>query len=426
NGKLNENVFAYSNMAGGERALICYHNKYEETAGWIMHSVGKTTSTTGDEEGKKVIHRTLGEALHIRREDAYFYIFKDHKTNLEFIRSGIELHDRGLFVELKAFHYHIFLDFREVHDATGEYRSLAHHLNGNGVANMNSALRNLKLAPLHRAFEQLFTDASLEHLTTLCAEHSTSKQLETSRKALSSGYADFLDRLQHHETKKLSKTIVLKNFENDLHALHILNNRPFADIDASFDKKFRKSIMSINKFSQCQFGSAVVMMVSIMMNSLEDFKVKSAEGISSENMFVRIGIDDALRVILDLQNCSEQDRNAIIQLIRALIMQPNPMDDPEQIREIIRQLLEQELVQQFLIVNRHENILYFNKERLDLMLHWWFWLVSISIIQSYKIPEAYKILAQTMKVVEKLHHSAEISGFKLEDFRNEIKQRRLK
>ncbi len=44
-GNLNENVFAYSNKAGDERALICFHNKYEETRGWILRSVGKVTAT---------------------------------------------------------------------------------------------------------------------------------------------------------------------------------------------------------------------------------------------------------------------------------------------------------------------------------------------------------------------------------------------
>ncbi len=420
NGNLNENVFAYSNMAGDERALICYHNKYEETAGWIMHSVGKTTSTTGDEEGKKVIRRTLGQALHIRREDAYFYIFKDHKTNLEFIRSGIELHDRGLFVELKAFHYHIFLDFREVHDTTGEYQSLAHHLNGNGVANINSALRNLKLAPLHHAFEQLFTDAAFDHLTTLCAEQSTSKQLEISRKALSSIYADFLDQLQQYEPKKFPKTAILKNFEDDVRTLHILNNRPFADIDASFDKKFQKSMMSIDKTAEQRFGSTVIEMGLIVLKQLEMVSVQPAERISSGNVFDRIGIADTLRSILDQRDFPEQDRNGIVHLIRVLLTQPNPMDGPAQMRETVHRILEQETVQQFLNVNRHENILYFNKERFELMLYWWFWSVSISVIRSCKIPEANKILAQTMKVAEKLHHSAEISGFKLDDFRNEL------
>ena len=75
----------------------------------------------------------------------------------------------------------------------------------------------------------------------------------------------------------------------------------------------------------------------------------------------------------------------------------------------------------YLIVNKHtKNSLFFNKERFELMLHWWFWLASISIFRSSKIPEAYKILAQTMKAVEKIHHSAEISGFKLDDFRKEL------
>src|SRR5262249_5906005 len=39
-GYINEDVFAYSNRLGGERALIVYHNRYAETRGRIKNSVG--------------------------------------------------------------------------------------------------------------------------------------------------------------------------------------------------------------------------------------------------------------------------------------------------------------------------------------------------------------------------------------------------
>ena len=34
-GGVDENVFAYSNHQDGRSALVVYHNKYAETAGWI-------------------------------------------------------------------------------------------------------------------------------------------------------------------------------------------------------------------------------------------------------------------------------------------------------------------------------------------------------------------------------------------------------
>ena len=38
-GYVNENVFAYSNRSGDERALVIYHNKYDSAQGWVRSSV---------------------------------------------------------------------------------------------------------------------------------------------------------------------------------------------------------------------------------------------------------------------------------------------------------------------------------------------------------------------------------------------------
>jgi hypothetical protein len=39
-GHVNENVFAFSNKAGHEQALVFYNNSYERAAGWIKSSAG--------------------------------------------------------------------------------------------------------------------------------------------------------------------------------------------------------------------------------------------------------------------------------------------------------------------------------------------------------------------------------------------------
>jgi len=121
-GFVNENVFAYSNMAGSERAMIFYHNKFEETSGWVKLTLPKNE---GSESAGHTTVKTIGGALHINGADRMYYIFRDYKSNLEYIRSGSQLHDQGIFVALRAFEYCIFLDFAEVYDATGEYERLA-------------------------------------------------------------------------------------------------------------------------------------------------------------------------------------------------------------------------------------------------------------------------------------------------------------
>jgi len=149
-GWVNEDVFAYSNRVGDERALIIYHNKYASTTGWIRYSTAMMS-----EEGK-LIQKTLSQALNLKSESQYYYIFKDYKTGLDYIRQGKELAEKGLYVELGAYQYHIFLDFKEVcDDNRGYYARLTDSLNGRGAPNMNEEYKKIYFEPLLLLFKQL-------------------------------------------------------------------------------------------------------------------------------------------------------------------------------------------------------------------------------------------------------------------------------
>ena len=97
---VNEDVFAYSNMVNNERALIIYHNKFRETKGYIKTSVGFAVKI-GEES--TIIQKTLSEGLNLPK-DAYC-IFRDYITGLEYIRRTNDLHEKGLYIELKAYDY---------------------------------------------------------------------------------------------------------------------------------------------------------------------------------------------------------------------------------------------------------------------------------------------------------------------------------
>src|ERR1035437_8982564 len=81
-GNINDNVIAYSNNVDGERSLIIYNNSYTEAKGSINYSAEKINSA-GNLSNKK-----LGDALGMKGENNIYYIYKDHRSNLEYIRSG--------------------------------------------------------------------------------------------------------------------------------------------------------------------------------------------------------------------------------------------------------------------------------------------------------------------------------------------------
>jgi hypothetical protein len=158
-GAVNENVYAYSNRAGADRALVFFHNAFAECRGWVKQSAGKAVAA--GVEGGAIRSRTLGEALALNGEEGVWYLFREHVSGLEFLRSGRELCADGMYVELRAFQYQVFLEFREERDASGAYDRLARALGGRGVPDVREALRELALRPLHEAAAALLSE--LEH-----------------------------------------------------------------------------------------------------------------------------------------------------------------------------------------------------------------------------------------------------------------------
>ncbi|MFW5826324.1 MAG: alpha-amylase family glycosyl hydrolase [bacterium] len=147
NGTVNDNVFAYSNGVGEERALVLYNNAYERAWGWIRTSVGYV-ERTGD--GRREHRRSeLAVALGLHHEHGCYCLFRDERSRLWYIRPSRELSERGLFVELAGYESQVFLDFHEVTDNDeGHYAQLADELAGGGTPDVEDALRDIALRPL--------------------------------------------------------------------------------------------------------------------------------------------------------------------------------------------------------------------------------------------------------------------------------------
>ncbi len=147
-GTVNEDVFAFSNLMGDERALVVYHNKYTETRGWI-----KTSAAAMDKSAGELVQKTLAEAISLPNEQ--YAIFKDYVTGMEYIRSCRELSEKGLYVELGGYQCHVFLDWRFV---TGQqWDTVKRDLAGAGTisiqdkfAELSAPKEGVKLEQLHR------------------------------------------------------------------------------------------------------------------------------------------------------------------------------------------------------------------------------------------------------------------------------------
>ena len=165
-GSVDENVFAYSNRNGDERALVVYNNRYGTAHGTIDFS-----AAYADKASAQLRQRRLGEGLGVGTGPAKVLAWRDSLTGLEYLRRANDLAERGLTLELHAYQCHVFLDWRELH-ATAEkpWDRLCDHLNGRGVPSLDDALVNLELQPVHHDLRWLLQPDLVRLLADL-AEH---------------------------------------------------------------------------------------------------------------------------------------------------------------------------------------------------------------------------------------------------------------
>ena len=162
-GSVDENVFAYSNRRGDQRALVLYNNRYSTTRGTIHNS-----AAYADKQSGHLRQRRLKEGLELKGDPAIILAYRDSLTGLEYLRRAVNLAEHGLTIELQAYQCHVFLNWRELR-ATDEkpWDRLYDHLGGRGVPNLDDALIGLELRPAHDSLRRLLDPALVRNLAEI-------------------------------------------------------------------------------------------------------------------------------------------------------------------------------------------------------------------------------------------------------------------
>ena len=200
-GYVNEDVFAYTNSFEGANSLFVFHNKYAEAKGWLRTSASYKSS-------QGVARHTLAEGLDIAQAKGDFVIFKEQTRNLEFIYETKKLIEEGFYLELKAYEYHIYLDFQQISDnENSDYKKLCKRLQGKGVTSLVDEVALLELAPLHNAYRKLLRTKRLEKLDT----HSKFTKKDFGK--LEDDFKDFRQTSKNYKKSVGSAKSFIKKFE---------------------------------------------------------------------------------------------------------------------------------------------------------------------------------------------------------------------
>jgi hypothetical protein len=165
-GKVDENVFAYSNRSGNERALVVFNNRYGETHGTIDYS-----TAYADKGANQLRQQRIGEGLGFGGHSGAVLAWRDSLTGLEYLHRASDLYRGGLTLALHAYQCHVFVDWCELYSTQDKpWDRLSDQLNGRGVPSLEDALVNLELQPVHDALRTLL-DPGMVRLFADLAEH---------------------------------------------------------------------------------------------------------------------------------------------------------------------------------------------------------------------------------------------------------------
>jgi len=414
-GFVNEDVFAYSNRAGQERALVVYHNKYAEAQGWIRTSVAYSVKQ-GNDGDRVLVQRSLGEGLGLHNDGDHFCIFRDHISGLEYIRSSKELHEKGLYVELGAYRYQVFLDFREVQDNVWHhYAHLTGYLNGRGVPSIEEALKETFLQPILQAFRQLANADLFRQLFDARVAKPGARLDRGMMTQVGQRVENLLQEIARFVGVTADQTELAEEMINELGALLRLPSR-------------------FGKAPWFAAGSRAVEAGQLVANLNGDlgswgtvlgwWAVHALGGVVDRAGFVgqsRSWIDEWLlgKVLAGVLQDLGLDEGAAwraVALIKLMTShQEWPAVDAAKADVLVRTLLGDGEVQHYVQVNRYQDVLWFNKEAFEELLRGLLWVALVRAAARRSIAAANQEASARWDVLETLRRAAEASGYRVEE-----------
>ncbi len=379
-GTVNENVFAYSNRAGNEKSLVLYNNKYDSAAGWINQSAAYL-------DGEALVQKDLGAGLGLNDESADFILFKDFISGNEYIRELSDFRENGLYIELGAFKYQVYTGFRTVNDSVDRpYRSIFEELNGRGTKSVELLVDEWRFRKLLGAIEQATNPELLDKLLS-------GKTPED--------FMTIIDMLMHElQEYRGIKSLTKKD--------RLSLEKKYLNILTLFPAKKGKQIATIDNF---KIPGLLFLIYYTLWNQNEKSENEDLKFFFDKKLYL-----NPLRRLDAEQQLSDNFYRDFQSLIPISFWFVKNLSFPEAqtAPSFFEEILTIPSFKDFLKINRFEEVVYFNRERFELLLDWLFYLsLWINKTSIAKRKARFSLIAE-------LKNSAEGSGYRLKDFLHTI------
>ncbi|MFI5302813.1 MAG: hypothetical protein ACHREM_32390, partial [Polyangiales bacterium] len=216
-GGTNEDVIAYANGHGSERAIVTYNNRWREARGWLSRSTPVRDPDSGD-----LFTRSVWEALGVDARPEEWIALRCKATRLERLVSASELRERGLRVELGAFKYHVWSEPRVLVDSKRTpCAALARDLGARPVQSIDCALEELALRAVHDPLRALLDPAHAEYVARASPEDATHATI--------SRVVDLANGVSWLEERDVDPRILMNGTAKAMYWWHTLEERDVTD-----------------------------------------------------------------------------------------------------------------------------------------------------------------------------------------------------
>ena len=407
-GYVNEDVFAFTNRSGNEKALVLYNNRYERSSGWIKYS-----SASADKSDNGFKQFTLSEGLLLKTEDNRYTIFRDQISNLEFIRSNNDLIHHGLFVELDGFKYHVFLDFRDVQDNEyGHYSQLASYLGGRGVPSIDQAMKETFLLPVHEPFLKLIDTSYLKNIQELQKNSDKSdNEVKEVIDQFQTHLSEFLDRVQKYAATASDINPIVSQAASKLNYLINLKQ-----LDVFFDIKATSNIKKSLEFLTNNAPSSSLLSIWLAVAKMGRLQDENYVSIISLSWLDEFLLSKLIEQSFRNEGYNDDSVERQLLLLKILTLIPNWLETYlENPGEAIQSLFQYQEVQKYIMINQYQEILYFHYESLIELLAAFYAteILQISLWKKKNKTEIKKKLLTCYAEIEKLIKIAQKAGCKV-------------
>ncbi len=404
-GGVNENVFAYSNGAGRDRSLVLYNNRFDEAKGWIRYS-----APSNDGFGNMASH-DLAYGLGLSPDShPLFTLFRDLISGLEYIRSNGAILNEGLYTELGAFKYHVFIDFRQVAEAAKKpYGELARFLAGRGVPSLDDAMADLILQPVTHPFREAVNAGSLSYLA--------------------GGYAEgvFLDDVKKTFMAKMEYLVTeVSTFEG----LETLPDKIIEEASKAFDLGFEAALAPgdkagikakpyVSRYLSSEEAPGLpgwrILLVLHFLRALSELNEDRETNPVDKWRLHRV-IEDSF-ADLGVDAGTGKEEILLIKVLLGLLPESSPVST-----QLWTNFFESHAVQRVIGVNLHDQILWFNKERFETLLFWLYFSSVMALLKRAKgKKETDAEREKLFSAVNALEKMAGQSGYQFEKFMENLK-----